>query len=401
MKLKKTIIVLFLIIIIFVSIGYLARSIFFPPSRDFFYKTCFPQKKDLRQIIYASGKLEIKNNIKVGSLVAGTIQSILVKENDTVKKGQILTIIDNGKSDTQVRKYRAGLEIAKLDLEYKKKYYERQKALFSQNQISLDFFQQVTTNVEKLKQEIKAREADLELEEIEFNNTKIKAPEDGVIVSIGITKGMKITTDLDATVLFEIAKDIKKMEAKLDIDESDIGQIKIGQKVKFAVSTYLDKSFDGLVTEISYSPQMKNGIIFYKACVSVENKNNLLLPGMRINAKIKVAKSKDCLAIENSTFQIDKQNLKEVAQKLNFKLVAISKKEKKEIEKNNKKEHSIRYVWTIKDNAFIEQAVKVNITGDNYSEIISKADFNNNILAEILEIDEMEKLYNKMFKGIF
>ncbi len=398
MKIKK-IITLFSVLIVIVYLTHLAYKKFFIPEKKELYKTEFPQKRNIYQVIYATGKLEIKDNIKIGSLVAGTIKKIFVKENEKVKKGQLLATIDNGKEDTQVRKKEGELKKAKLELEYQNKYYNRQKQLFSQNQISKDFFEQIKRDLEKFKADVKIKKAELEVEQIEFKNTRALAPDDGIIISVGITKGMKITTDLDATVLFEIAKDVTKMEAKLDIDESDIGQIIKGQKVKFTVGTYLDKVFKGLITDVSYSPQFKNGILSYKATVHIDNKDQMLRPGMTINAKINVAKCIDCLAITSQAFQINSKILKKIAKKLKFNFIPIQKNRKKELQKNNKGHYSIKYVWVVQGQSFVEKAIKVNITDDNYFEIKTGMTGNDKVIVDVIEEDEMESLYRKMFKG--
>lgn len=398
-RLFKVIIIFFILI----TIGFLFKVLyknFTSQTKKEFFRTETSKKRDIYKTIYANGTLEIKDIIKIGSLVAGTIKKIYVQENNKVKKGQLLATIDNGKEDTSVRIAQSDLNKAKLDFEYLEKNFPRQKRLFEQNQISKDFFEQVYRNYEKTKEDIKGKQAALEKEQIEFNNTKVYAPQDGVIVAVGITEGMKITTDLDATVLFQIATDITKMEATLEIDESDIGHIKIGQKALFTVGTYIDKIFKGIVTNVGYSAKTKNGILSYQATVEVDNTNQILRPGMTVNAKIKVAKAKNCLSISSQAFQINSKILKKISKQINFKMISTGKEKKKNLEKNQVGPNSIKYVWIVQNQTFEEREIQTNITDDNHFEIKSGLSDSDQVLIDLKEDDEMASLYEKMFKGV-
>ena len=209
---------------------------------------------------------------------------------------------------------------------------------------------------------------------------------------------MKITTDLDATVLFIIAKDIKKMEAKLDIDENDIGQMQKGQKVNFYVGTYPDQKFKGIISSVSFSPQLKNNVISYKAVVDINNDDYLLRPGMTINAKIKVAKQKNCLSINGQAFQIDLESLEEIAKKINFQIEPIKKSMKKSYF-DNKKNDITKFIWLVDNKKFIEKPIKIGLTDDNFFQIKDGINESDKIIIDIEEHDEMENLYNKIFKG--
>lgn len=400
MKSKNIIAIISVAIISIYSTYILYKKLIYQPPRNLF-QTETPKKRNIYQQINATGTLEIKDHLKIGSLVAGTIKNIYVKENERVKKDQLLAEIDIGKRNTDVKKAKGELEKTNTELQYQENYFNRQKELYQSNQISKDFFEKVTRDYNALKATKTIKQADLEQKEIEFNNSKIKSPDDGIIVSVGISKGEGVTTDLNATVLFIIAGDITKMEASLDIDESDIGNVKKGQKVEFTVGTYLDRSFKGVITKVSYSPKLKNNILSYKATVDVENVDLALRPGMTLNAKIKVAKCINCLSISSQAFQINSKLLEKIAKKLNYGFQPLEKRRKKSLEKSNNLHYSIKYVWILENKSFVEKAIKINITDDNYFELklgISESDY---VVIDIEEPDEMENLYKKFFKGAF
>ncbi len=398
MKIKNLIILLSLLTIIVFSTNYIYKKHFkkAPPKP---YKTTSVECRDIYQTINVTGRLEIKNTMKIGSLVGGTIKKIYVSENDTVKKGQLLALIDNGKEDTDVKRTFGELKNIEAELKYQKKYYERQQQLFKADQISQDLFEQVTKNLEQTNANLISAKANLKKYEIEYNNTKIVAPSDGIIISVGISIGERITTALDATTLFKIANDLTKMEAELNIDESDIGQVQINQKVRFNVSSYPDKNFKGFITSVNYYPDSKNGILSYKAYVCVNNKNMLLRPGMTINAEIKVAKSKKCLSIITQAFQINSKLIKAVAKKLKYKVKLVDKEIIKTLEAKCNKKDAVKTIWTIKNKTFREKAIIIGITDDNYYEIKSGLKENNQIIIDIEEDDKLKKVYAKIFKS--
>jgi len=365
------------------------------------FTTILPQKKDLQQIVYASGSLRIKDNIKVGSLIAGTIKEIYVEEGDKIKKGKLLAEIDNGKGDTDVKMTEGKLAKAKSKLEYLQNFYDRQKQLYETKQISKDLFEQITKDYTQAKAEVTIAQAELEKYKIEYENAKIIAPEDGIITAVGITKGMRITTDLDATVLFEIAKDITQMETSLDIDESDIGCIEKNQIIKFTVDTYPDRTFKGKIAKISYSSKQKNNLQTYEAIANINNKDKSLRPGMTVNAKITVNKKNNCLTLSNQAFQINPNSLKKIAQMIKYQFQPINKYRKKQLKQEYNGKNQMRFIWITDNHSFLEKAVVVGITDDCRYEIVSGIKSINPIIIDIEEPNEMEKIYKKWFsKGL-
>ncbi len=396
MKIKKLITTIIIISTLLLVSFFIYKNFFSqipaPP-----YKTMLLERKNIYQTINATGTLEIKDTLKIGSLIAGTVKKIIVKENDLVKKGQILAIIDNGKDDTDVQSSLGQVKNLKAKLTYQKKHLVRQKELFKANQISQDFFEQVVKDLEEIEANLITAKARLRKYEIEYNNTKIIAPDDGIVIAIGVTEGEAVTVDLNATVLFKIAKDLTKMEAQLNIDESDIGQIKKNLKVKFSVSAYPDKEFKGLITDVSFAPKKSNGILSYKSSLCVENKNMLLRPGMTINAEIKVAKSKNCLTVSTQAFQISNKLIETIAKKLNFKIKKANKNLIKTMQAQCEKEDTVKTIWITKNNSFVEIPIIIGITDDSYYEVKTNLAENTQVIVDIEETDELKKIYSKIY----
>lgn len=324
-----------------------------------------PYKTTIKQVVHAVGSLELKDTIKVGSLVAGTILNIAVAENNKVTKGQLLAVIDNGKSDTEVKEAQGALDHARAQLTFQKASFARQEQLFKNDFISAQDFDAATQQLNAAAADVYAAEALLEKKTIEFNNLNVLAPIDGTVVAVGITKGMRITTDLDATVLFELAHDFNTMHGILEIDESDIGTIHLHQKVSLFVESYPHRVFKGNIIDVRYSPKAKGGILYYQATVKVDNSEQLLRPGMSIQARINVAKETDALALTSQAFTINNEKLVKIAQQHQMDVCALDAGAKKKITKEHRNEH-LQFVWMVDGNSFKEVPVVIGITDDVY-----------------------------------
>ena len=228
MKIVK--IIIYLLVLIVIGIGSIKiYKKLFPKTSYNLYKTETPQKKSIHQSINASGILELKESYKIGSQVAGIVKNVLVKENSIVKKNQLLAEIEISKGDTELRAAEYAVEKAQQEYDFQKEFYERQKALYQSGQIAKNTFQRVQTDYLKALSELNCQKAILEKCELELKNTKILAPADGIITHVGTSKGMAVLNDY-LNVLFELAQDISEMKAIFDIDESEVGQVKVGSK---------------------------------------------------------------------------------------------------------------------------------------------------------------------------
>lgn len=388
-------------VLIFFSATFLVYKKLFYKPQAIPYTTQHPERRTIKKEIDALGKIHIAEKIKIGSLVTGTLKKLHVEENDEVKKGQLLAEIETGKDDSDVREELGNLQRAKAQLNYQKNYYDRQKPLFLSGQLSKNEFDQIEQILSSLRGDVVAAQARYDRAKLAYDNAKIYAPQDGIITNVGITEGERVTTDLNATILFEIAKDISKMEGSLEVDESNVGYIKKGQKVKFTVDTLPNEVFKSSIKQISYSPKQRNDVFYYKAIIPIDNSSNRFRPGLSINAKISVAKAKKALALSSQAFAVSSKILTEIAKNLDY---SISPVDKKELKKRELASVSpLQTVWVVINNgktkSFIEKILTTNITDDVYFEVSSGLSENDDVIVEIEESDYMEEVYKKAFKN--
>lgn len=400
MKLKNFLSIIVAVLIFFFSTFLIYKKLFYKqPTLP--YITQRPERRTIKKEIDALGKIHIAEKIKIGALVTGTLKKLYVEENDEVKKGQLLAEIETGKDDSDVREELGNLQRAKAQLNYQKNYYDRQKPLFISGQLSKNEFDQIEQILASLRGDVVAAQARYDRAKLAYDNAKIYSPQDGIITSIGIAEGERVTTDFNATILFEIAKDVSKMEGYLEVDESNVGYIKKGQKVKFTVDTIPNEVFKSSIKQISYSPKQRNEVLYYKAIIPIDNSQNRFRPGLSINAKISVAKAKKALALSSQAFMISSKILTEIANNLCYSINPVDKKELKKREQSSVV--PLQTVWIASNNgktkSFIEKIITTNITDDVHFEVTSGLSETDNVIVEIEESDYMDEVYKKAFKN--
>ena len=381
------------IIIIIGSIYFLKKN---TAPKTFPYKTVKPQLKNLEQYVNSSGTLQAKDQINVGSLLSGKIEKIIADDNDVVKKNDVLAILDNGIGDSNVKKTKALLNESQANLKYQQSFFERQKALYKSNQISKDLFEKYDKDLQVSKAKVMQLEAELEIAEKRYENLFIKSPDDGIVIARKIDLGQMVTSQLQATTLYIIAKDLKKMEAKVDIDEADIGMIKEGQKAYFYVDAFPKKIFKAKVKEIQYQAKIIDNVVTYATILDVSNKDLKLRPGMTTNVNIKVAKEKRALVVHNKALRMDVKLIEQLAKHLDYEFEKLSTEE-------TKSKTKIDTLWILDDRLFEKQTfrqikVETGIVQGRHTQITNGIGESDNIVIEVVELNRKNKLLEQMAK---
>ncbi|RFB95480.1 efflux transporter periplasmic adaptor subunit [Rhizobium leguminosarum bv. trifolii] len=281
------------------------------------YATQPAKRGDLTVLVTATGSVQPTEQVDISSELSGTVRDVNVDYNSTIKAGDVLALLDTNKLEADVKSSRAKLNSAKAnvakanaDLQSASTSLERLKSLVRSNvstQQSLDDATYKYDSAVAAKQineaEVLASEADLQLAEVNLAKAKIVSPIDGVILTRAVNPGATVAASLAAPILFTIAGDLKKMELQVDVDEADVGQIAVGQKAKFSVDAYPDRSFPAEIEQIRFASEVVNNVVTYKAVLSVDNADLLLRPGMTATADVTVEAVKDTLMVPNTALR--------------------------------------------------------------------------------------------------
>jgi HlyD family secretion protein len=313
------------------------------------------ERGTVRKVLEETGiiKSRVGAIVKIGARATGTIESMLVKVGDHVKKGQLVAIIDSRELRSQEAEARAQLESAQAEsarvsevyplqireaqaqlsqaralAEYLKDNFRRQQDLFQQGFISrddLDNARQKTkvqakqvvareATLERLKREFKQEqekarlavkndEANLEAIEIRISYTRIESPITGVVSAVTAQEGETIVAGLQVANLITVL-DPTRLEMWIYVDETDVGQVHPGQKAEFRVDAYPDKTFEGKIDTIYPEPEIRDNIVYYRALVNVTPEQaEFLRPEMTTQVQIVVAEKEHVLTIPNAALK--------------------------------------------------------------------------------------------------
>ena len=301
-------------------------------SKSETYTTGVLKKGDINVVITSTGTLEALSTVDVGTQVSGIVTKLLVDDNSEVKQGQLLAIIDTTTLAAQVRDAKASVDKAKAEYNLKVALHARNKKLFETKFLAETDLLTSETDVESAKATLKSAELSLEKANTNLRYAYIHAPISGRIINKSVEQGQTVAASLSTPTIFTIAQDLSKMRILASVDESDIGQIKEGQKVKFTVQTYSDKEFYGSVTQIRLQATTVSNVVNYAVVIQADNLDKLLLPGMTATVDFYVNNRTDALLIPNGALRFEasdklkaevRKNMEE-----NFKNIPDSIKEK-------------------------------------------------------------------------
>jgi HlyD family secretion protein len=295
------------------------------------------QRQDLTSIVSASGEIKPKKNINISAQVPGRIIKIGVEEGDEVKAGDFLLKLDStqyeaiaDRDQNFIRAARADLIQAQARLQRDKNSLDRLQKLFADDLISKDQLEAAQSQFDvsaaqtnAIEFQIKQAEASLKSTMDNLSKTTYNSPIDGVITSLRVEEGEVAiigTMNNPGTVLLTIA-DLSVMEVEVEVDETDVVGVSLGQEAKVRVDAFPNTVFPGKVTEVGSSAIVKatGGAATqeskdFKVVVTLDNPDRKLKPGLSASADIIVSERKQALAVPISALVLrDKPNVEKNA----------------------------------------------------------------------------------------
>jgi HlyD family secretion protein len=295
------------------------------------YFTATADRGDIRQVVEATGTINAVTTVQVGSQVSGTIWKLYADFNSHVKKNQLIAQIEPSLFEGAVLQAKADLETAKANVASAKANLEKAKStaiqtkadydrtvglakegVLSQQQLDLakanweSADAQVSAGNAGITQavaQVQQKEAALSVSQTNLNHTYIYAPIDGTVTNRAVDIGQTVAASFQAPVLFTIAQDLTKMQVYAATDESDIGQIRNGQKVTFRVDAFPRDTFSGEVTQVRMNPTTVQNVVTYSTVIDFANPELKLFPGMTAYITIPVAIAQNVLRVPNGALR--------------------------------------------------------------------------------------------------
>ena len=267
------------------------------------YRFATVEKGDIDSVVSATGTLSAVTTVQVGTQVSGLIAELLVDFNDRVSKGQVIARLDTTLLETNLRDVEASVERSRAELKQAERDLERITSLYNQGISAVADYNKAQYTADVARAQVKSAEASLERARQNLAYATITAPVSGIVVERAVDVGQTVAASLSAPKLFTIANDLSEMQILSPVDESDIGQIREGQPVRFTVKTYPDRTFTGVVRQVRLQSTIDQNIVNYTVVISVKNDDGKLLPGMTATVEFVVASAKDVLKVANAALR--------------------------------------------------------------------------------------------------
>lgn len=262
------------------------------------------ERRTVQNMVSATGTLAARDVVEISTQVSGILNEIHTDFNDRVEKDQLIAVIDPSVLNAQVTIAQADLLRTKAQHLQAKNNYERFKPVHDKGFLSDNDFQPYQIALQMAEANLLSSEANLSRAKQNRGYTEIRSPIAGIVIDRTVEPGQTVAASLSAPKLFTIAADLADMEILAQVDESDIGQIKVGQTVRFTVAAYIDRNFEGVVEEIRLLPDVIQNVVNYTVVVGAENNRGQLLPGMTASLDFVVAEVENVLSVPSSSLSL-------------------------------------------------------------------------------------------------
>jgi HlyD family secretion protein len=369
--------------------------------------------RDLEAIVSASGKIEPKSSIDISAEVMGKVINLAVAEGQTVQKGQLLLELDArnyesqvlnreaslASSRSQLAQAKAQLENAKVNLQQARDDLKRQEGLFQAGLIARDAYERSVNavkiretdlavqekSIEAQEQRIRQEEANLESARYDLGKLRVVSPISGIVTRRNIEEGETAvvgTMNNAGTVLLTIA-DLSVIETEIEVDETDIPFIQIGQPAKVTIDAIPDRTFPGKVTEVGNSPIQTTTAgqraTNFKVVVTIDGEVPGVRPGFTCTAVVTTATRQKALSVPIQAMTVREKIVDGEGQIIKPPTPARGTASARrpgapapqtELEPGQERKE-IEGVFLLQDGRAVFQPVKVGIAGEKYFEVLS------------------------------
>lgn len=328
------------------------------------FKTEKVMPQTLKSSITATGTIEPVTSVTVGTQVSGIVNKLYVDYNSIVKKGQVIAELDKTNLLSQLNTAKANLNSVLSSLNYQTANFKRYSNLYKKGLVSADEYENARLNYVQSKEQVASAREEVQRAQTNLGYATITSPIDGVVLSKSVEEGQTVAASFNTPELFKIARDLTDMQVIADIDEADIGNVKVGERVDFTVDACPDQTFSGTVKQVRQEATTTNNVVTYEVVISAPNKDLKLKPGLTANVTIYTQEQANVLSIPNKALRFTPT--KETVG--NRQIIDTKGKNK---------------VWTLKDNKIIAYAVNIGFSDGTHTQILSGIRQGESVITEV------------------
>ncbi|MCC8146484.1 MAG: efflux RND transporter periplasmic adaptor subunit [Bacteroidales bacterium] len=371
---KKTLIIIVIIVLVLVL-----GLIFFFRNRgsELIVNTATIGEETISITVTATGYVQPVDQVEVGTQVSGVVEKIYVDYNSQVTKGQLLAELDKSTLSEKVTQANASLLSSQSALTLAQQSYNRTKQLYDLKAATTASFEDAVNQLNQAQTSVANAEANLHQAQVNLSYAEIYSPIDGVVLSRAVEQGQTVAASFNTPTLFTIANDLKNMQVEADVDEADIGQVKLGQQVTFTVDAFPYDTFEGEVKQIRLEAVVTSNVVTYTVIINAPNPDEKLYPGMTANVTI-LTQTEEGIAVPNSALNFSPDD--QAFQKLHFtapQTPVVSR-------------HGEGGVWMETSGGYQYNPVTTGISDGVYTMVKSGLNINDKVVVSVAEMDKNE-----------
>lgn len=283
------------------------------------YEVVKPEIKTIEKKTIATGKIEPRNEVMIKPQISGIISAIYKEAGQKVQYGEVIALVKVIPEMSAVNSSESRVNTAKIDLDHQKSLFDRNKNLFDKKVISQEDFEQSSAAYQRAKEEYQTAIDNLEIvkEGIikrsgQYGNTQIRSTITGTILDIPVKVGNSViqsNTFNDGTTIAVVA-DLNDMIFRGNIDETEIGRVKIGMPVMLNVGALQNVSFPADLEYISPKGEDKNNAIMFEMKAAAHIPDSIIIrAGYSANAEITLESRKNVVAVPENSIVIESDSI--------------------------------------------------------------------------------------------
>ncbi|HEX9653430.1 MAG TPA: efflux RND transporter periplasmic adaptor subunit, partial [bacterium] len=270
------------------------------------YKEMTVQYGDFDITVTASGTVKPIDRVEIKSKASGRIEELAIEVGDFVKKGSLISRLDQKDERAELEQAQANLAIAEAELKQARHTYDRRDQLFAKGLVSEEELGQIELSLATAKGKLLQAQTALERAQESFAESIVKAPIDGIILQKYVEEGQIIASGVNnvggGTPIADIA-DMRSVHIEAGIDEIDIGKIRPGQEAIVIAEAYPQRRFRGKIVRLAPEARVEQNVTLFDVIIEVENGDGLLKSGMNANVEISIVNKESLLLVPTIALQ--------------------------------------------------------------------------------------------------
>ena len=339
------------------------------------------EKSDITAVVTASGRIVPRTDVKISAYVPAKITKLPVEEGDMVEEGQLLVQLDDTQYKAAKNQAKAQLASAKASLKQAQLVFKRQKELFEKKLSSEEQYDMAKTELDLAKARYQQAVAGLDQAKYNLSKTTMTSPIDGVVTSLNAEVGeiVMIGTMNNPGTVIMIISDMGEIETEVEVDETDIAGVKIGQEAEIKIDAFPDTTFRGKVTEIGHTARIsglgtQDQVTNFLVKVMLLDEVPRIRPGMSASVDITTDFREDALNVPIQAVVMREEKVDTLATKKEKEegaLASVDSLSKKENKKDKKKKKEIEGIFLVEEGRAKFVEVKTGIADQQNLEIVS------------------------------